>query len=69
MPITKIRPTAACATAFQYDYPTSGSGIGNVYVNAKWLFKLSGMYQLPFDVQRVGVLQRAPGLSVRSAAS
>ena len=51
---------------FQYDYATSGSGIGNVFVNAKWLFKLSGMYQLPFDVQRVGVLQRAAGLSVRA---
>jgi carboxypeptidase family protein/TonB-dependent receptor-like protein len=34
----------------QYDYQTSGSGIGNVYVNAKWLFKLSGLYQLPGDV-------------------
>ncbi len=34
----------------QYDYLTSGSGLGNVYVNAKWLFKLSGMYQLPYAV-------------------
>jgi hypothetical protein len=34
---------------YQYDYATSGSGIGNVFVNAKWLFKLSGMYQLPYD--------------------
>jgi hypothetical protein len=34
---------------FQYDYATSGSGIGNVFVNAKWLFKLSGMYQLPYQ--------------------
>jgi hypothetical protein len=33
---------------FQYDYLTSGSGIGNIYVNAKWLFKLSGMYQAPW---------------------
>jgi hypothetical protein len=33
----------------QYDFLTSGSGIGNVYVNAKWLFKLSGLYQLPGD--------------------
>ena len=33
---------------YQYDYQTSGSGIGNVFVNAKWLFKLSGMYQLPY---------------------
>jgi hypothetical protein len=33
----------------QYDFVTSGSGIGNVYVNAKWLFKVSGLYQLPYD--------------------
>jgi len=31
----------------QYDFQTSGSGIGNVYVNSKFLFKLSGLYQLP----------------------
>jgi len=36
--------------AQQFDYPTGGSGIGNVYVNAKWLFKLSGMYQAPAGV-------------------
>jgi hypothetical protein len=35
---------------YQYDYLTAGSGIGNVYVNAKYLFKLSGMYQAPFGV-------------------
>ena len=34
---------------YQYDYATSGSGIGNVYVNAKWLFKASGLYQLPYQ--------------------
>jgi hypothetical protein len=34
----------------QYDFLTSGSGIGNVYVNAKYLFKLSGMYQAPAGV-------------------
>jgi hypothetical protein len=33
---------------FQYDYLTAGSGIGNVYINAKWLFKVSGVYELPF---------------------
>jgi hypothetical protein len=32
---------------YQYDPVSSGSGIGNVYTNAKWLFKLSGMYQAP----------------------
>jgi hypothetical protein len=35
---------------YQYDYLTAGSGVGNVYVNAKYLFKLSGMYQAPFGV-------------------
>jgi hypothetical protein len=34
----------------QYDYPSAGSGLGNIYVNAKWLFKVSGMYQLPYSV-------------------
>ena len=33
---------------YQYDPVSSGSGIGNVYTNAKWLFKLGGMYQAPF---------------------
>ena len=35
---------------YQYDFLTSGSGVGNVYVNAKWLFKVSGMYQAPGGV-------------------
>jgi hypothetical protein len=35
---------------YQYDYLTSGSGIGNVYVNAKWLFKLSGVYEAPYRI-------------------
>ena len=35
---------------FQYDYLTAGSGIGNVYVNAKWLYKLSGLVQLPLGL-------------------
>jgi hypothetical protein len=33
---------------FQYDYATSGSGIGNVFINAKWLYKLSGLVELPY---------------------
>jgi len=40
----------AARNGFQYDYLTAGSGLGNVYVNAKWLFKLSGLYQIPGDV-------------------
>jgi Carboxypeptidase regulatory-like domain/TonB-dependent Receptor Plug Domain len=35
---------------FEYDYLTGGSGIGNVYVNAKWLFKISGLYELPLGI-------------------
>jgi hypothetical protein len=34
----------------QYDYLTIGSGIGNVYINAKWLAKVSGLYQAPFGI-------------------
>jgi hypothetical protein len=34
----------------QYDPVTAGSGIGNVYINAKWLYKLSGMFQAPYAV-------------------
>jgi hypothetical protein len=40
----------AARDGFQYDYATSGSGLGNVYVNAKWLYKLSGLVQLPGSV-------------------
>jgi hypothetical protein len=35
---------------YQYDYLTAGSGLGNVYINAKWLYKLGGLYQAPGDV-------------------
>jgi hypothetical protein len=40
----------ALRDGFQYDPLTGGSGLGNVYVNAKWLFKVSGMYQAPAGV-------------------
>jgi hypothetical protein len=40
----------ATRNGFQYDYATSGSGLGNVYVNAKWLYKLSGLVQLPASI-------------------
>ena len=43
---------------YQYDYATTGSGIGigigigigYGYVNAKWMFEMSGLYQLPYQV-------------------
>jgi hypothetical protein len=40
----------ALRNSFQYDYLSAGSGLGNVYVNAKWLFKISGMYQAPYSI-------------------
>ena len=40
----------ATRDGFQYDYATAGSGLGNVYVNAKWLVKASGLYNLPGNV-------------------
>jgi hypothetical protein len=33
----------------QYDYASAGSGLGNVFVNAKWLYKLSGLYNAPYN--------------------
>ena len=46
---------------YQYDYLTSGSGLGNVYVNAKWLYKLGGLYQLPYDVNVSGFFNARQG--------
>jgi len=45
----------------QYDYLTSGSGVGNVYVNAKWLFKLSGLYQAPYGINVSGFYNARQG--------
>jgi hypothetical protein len=45
----KIRLTVPCATASS-DYATAGSGLGNVFINAKWLYKLSGLVNLPYDI-------------------
>jgi hypothetical protein len=49
IPISEDPTNRAQREGGQYDYLTSGSGIGNVYVNAKWLFKISGMYELPWQ--------------------
>jgi hypothetical protein len=38
----------AVRDGYQYDYATAGSGLGNVFVNAKWLFKVSGLYEAPY---------------------
>jgi Carboxypeptidase regulatory-like domain/TonB-dependent Receptor Plug Domain len=46
---------------FQYDYQSAGSGLGNVFVNTKWLYKLSGLYNLPFDVNVSGFFNARQG--------
>ena len=49
----------------QYAPESTSSGLGNVFVNARWIFRLSGAYTLPWYRDRRGrVLQLAPGLSV-----
>ena len=46
---------------FQYDYATTGSGLGNVYVNAKWLFKMSGIVNMKYDVNVSGFYNARQG--------
>jgi len=40
---------------------SGGSGITGIYVNARWQFKLSGLYQLPWGINVTGVLQAREG--------
>ena len=41
--------TAVCPGEQIYAPESAGSGIGNVFQNAKWLVKLNGRVQLPYD--------------------
>ena len=50
VPLTEDPTNRAVRNGNQYDFLTSGSGIGSVFVNAKWLFKLSGLYELPYAI-------------------
>ena len=45
----------------QYDPVTAGSGIGNVFLNAQWLYKLSGLAQLPFELNVSGFYNARQG--------
>jgi len=38
-----------------------GSGVTEIYVNARWQFKLSGLYQLPYGINVTGVFQAREG--------
>ena len=50
IPISEDPTNRTTRQGGQYDYLTSGSGVGNVYVNAKWLFKLSGLYEFKYGI-------------------
>jgi len=41
--------------------PSTGSGMTGIYVNSRWQFKLSGLYQLPWGINLTGVFQAREG--------
>jgi hypothetical protein len=43
---------------------SGGSGITNVFVNAPWMFKLTGLYQLPWGINVSGALMGRSGYVV-----
>jgi len=45
----------------QYAPESANSGIDNVYTNAKWLIKVSGMYTLPLDINVSGFYNARQG--------
>lgn len=44
-----VGTTTVCPGSNQYAPESAGSGIGNVFQNSKWLVKLNGRVQLPYD--------------------
>jgi len=40
---------------------TSGSGLSDIFVNSKWMVKLTGMYQLPWDLNFTTFFQAREG--------
>ncbi|MBE0461304.1 MAG: TonB-dependent receptor [Candidatus Aminicenantes bacterium] len=40
---------------------SSGSGVRGIYVNSRWQFKLSGLYQLPYGINLSGVFTAREG--------
>ena len=40
---------------------STGSGLSGIYVNARWMFKLSGLYQLPYGINLTAVLTAREG--------
>lgn len=50
--------------SMQYAPESAGSGIGNVFQNAKWLAKANGSYTLPFEINLAGVYNSRQGFPV-----
>ncbi|MPZ20204.1 MAG: TonB-dependent receptor [Luteitalea sp.] len=50
-----------CPGSQAYAPEAGGSGIDNVYVNAKWLVKVSGRYTLPYDINIAGFYNARQG--------
>ncbi len=42
-------------------FESSGSGVEGIFVNSRWQFKLSGLYQLPYGITFSGVFQARDG--------
>lgn len=42
-------------------YESAGSGVQDIYVNSRWQFKLSGLYQLPLGINFSGVFHAREG--------
>ena len=40
---------------------TSGSGLSGIFINSRWMFKLSGLYQLPWGLNLSAVFQAREG--------
>ena len=40
---------------------TSGSGLSGIFINSRWMFKLSGLYQLPWGLNISAVFQAREG--------
>jgi hypothetical protein len=50
-----------CPGSQLYAPEAGGSGIDNVFVNAKWLVKVSGSYLLPYDINVAGFYNARQG--------
>ena len=61
--LAAIPSNAVCAAAgeMQFAPESAGSGIDNIFTNAKWLVKASGVYQAPLSVNVAGNLNVRQG--------